>query len=45
MELKALLIGINAYPTNPLTQCIVDVTKMSHYFREGIERTIYRCLY
>lgn len=36
MELKALLIGINAYPTNPLTQCIADVTKMSHYL-EGLK--------
>ena len=31
MELKALLIGINAYPTNPLTQCVADVDKMSDY--------------
>ena len=31
MNLKALLIGINAYPSNPLRQCVSDMVKMSNY--------------
>ena len=31
MKLRALLIGINAYPTRPLEQCVSDMKKMSKY--------------
>ena len=46
-QLKTLLIGINDYPSQPLTGCIGDVEKMQQYFQglksqfpKGIDQTI-----
>jgi lysophospholipase L1-like esterase len=33
MKLHALLIGINEYPSNPLNQCVNDVSKFENYLK------------